>query len=348
MRIHILIWIHRYVTGVVLGVVCTCFACESHDHSASSLTQENTRSRQEDNRGGMTMDTLEEQEMKEPEFGGMYFEGDRYLKSDTYSNVVKALEFSSLLSPGVAVGFDLDGQTSEEGDTATCGHADLTAPDGREGIDNQLAKIWGVLEPLVGPQVQALLQNAINEGRVLIMIELEDVQDLHQDESVTLNVFRGVSRPEIGTNGLITPDQSFNYDYDSPISTVEGVSIQDGVLEAGPVEIKVPLSILDLQIIANIARGRIRLNIAEDGSYHGFISGALNVPDTLAALLDTGAASEARLVQPIFEQNADLEPIDGVCTYMSLSLGFEGTRAFVIRDHAQEHSTTMIAGQEAP
>jgi hypothetical protein len=45
------------------------------------------------------------------------------------------------------------------------------------------------------------------------------------DDDVTLRVYRGLLRPEVGTRGLITPDQTFDFDYASPVSMVEGARI---------------------------------------------------------------------------------------------------------------------------
>ncbi len=40
---------------------------------------------------------------------------------------------------GVSDGFDLDDHDSAPGDPVGCGRLDYTAPDGRHGVDNQLA-----------------------------------------------------------------------------------------------------------------------------------------------------------------------------------------------------------------
>lgn len=265
-----------------------------------------------------------------------FFEGERYVLPDSHVNVLKKMRFTSLIEPGVALGFDLDGKTTPEGASESCGHGDLKGVAGEEGIDNQLAKIWSTLEPLVGTQVDALLQGAINEGRVLIMMELTDVDDLQNDEQVTLNVYRGLLDPEVGTFGTIAPDQTFELDYDKPVSTVEDVRIVDGTLEAGPVVLQIPVAILDLDIVAELHFGRVRLQIGDDGMMTGYIGGALNLEEVIGALLDTGAEAETRLVQPIFESNADMEPVDGVCTFISIGMTVEGTRAFVVRDRAKE------------
>lgn len=263
---------------------------------------------------------------------GRYFEGAGYMLPGSHVNVVKRIGVTTMIEPGVTKGFDLDGRTSDYTDEESCRHGDFVDPDGREGIDNQLAAIWSDLYPLVGEAVEALLQGAINEGRVLVMMELVGVDDLVDDDDVTFNVYRGLLDPEIGTFGFIAPSQTFYYDYDSPISTASNMAIVGGELVAGPVQLQLPINILDLDIIANIYGGFVRMQIAGDGTFTGYIGGAFSLDEILSALLQTGAAAETRLVAPIFENNADMGYEDGVCTLISVGFEFEGTTAFVVRD----------------
>lgn len=268
---------------------------------------------------------------------GNYFEDEGYMLPASHVNVVRRIAVSTLIEEGVALGFDLDGRTSDYTDEESCLQGDLKGPDGSEGIDNQLAVIWGALEPLVGEAVNALLQGAINEGRVLLMMELTGVDDLYEDDDTTFNLYRGLLDPEIGTQGLIAPSQTFYYDYGSPISTVEGVVVEDGVFVAGPVKMQLPLDILDLQIIAELHGAWARITIAEDGTFTGYLGGAFSLPQLLGALMETGAAAEARLVAPIFRNNADMgRDEDGICQLISVGFEFEGTTAYVVRDRQME------------
>ena len=70
-----------------------------------------------------------------------YLDSDEYILKHSHANVLRQFSFTNE-GVGVAPGFDLDGLDSPEGDVASCGHGDLQDPDGRTGVDNQLAKIW--------------------------------------------------------------------------------------------------------------------------------------------------------------------------------------------------------------
>lgn len=268
--------------------------------------------------------------------GGAYFADGGMMLEAAHANVIRRIVFEGEVEPGVARGFDLDGVTSPEDDEASCGHGDLVSPDGREGIDNQLALLWEVIEPLVGVQVQELLQGAINEGRVLVVAELDGVDDLSADDDVTFRLFRVQLDPDIGTFGLISPSQTYYFDYDAPISEAQGVSIVDGRVTAGPVRLDLPINILELDIILPLEDALMQFTIAEDGTFSGIFSGAIYLPDVIDALLNTPAAEETRLVAPFFEAYADMDPVDGQCQRMSATFGFEGTTAYVVRDQARE------------
>lgn len=261
-----------------------------------------------------------------------YFADGGYMLANAHANVIRAFTFFTMDDDGVADGFDLDGLQSEDGDPAGCGHPDLTSPEGTEGVDNQLAKVWVAVGPIVGVQVENLLHGAINEGKVLLLVELEGVDDLVNDDDITVHVFRGILDPLIGTQGLISPAQTFYLDPDFGVSTVTGASIVDGEIDAGPVEFQLPIEILDADFVLKIRDGRIRVRIDEAGGFHGIAGGAISVPELTEELSNTGGNAEVQIVAPIFASNADLAPKgDGDCDLFSVAIGIEGVHAFVVR-----------------
>jgi hypothetical protein len=256
-----------------------------------------------------------------------------FVLPQSHANVIREFSFFSEESEGIAEGFDLDGVNSEEPVEDSCYTIDRVDSEGRTGIDNQLAYIWTDLEGLVGEAANGLVQGAINEGRFLIMIELEGVDDLQNDDDVTVHILRGIADPDIGTKGLISPDQTFYADESASSSSVKNAQIIDGKLEAGPVEFIVPINILDADFGMQVRSGKVRIDIQPDGSFEGLLGGFIKPAEFIADLMDTGARAEAQLIGPFFEDNTDHNRVDGDCTDFSAAFNFSGTTAFVVREN---------------
>ena len=258
------------------------------------------------------------------------------IEAKSHANVMRTVEFFKEDEEGVLRGFNLDNTISDGSEAESCGVVDQISPDGDEGIDNQLGILWKTLEPLVGEAVEALLYNAVNDGRLLMMIELSEVDDLQNDDSIGLAFFRGKAKPIIGAQGRIVPDQTFKVDTNFPSSFFNDIQIQNGQVEAGPVEFAIPIEIFDANFEFRVREGRVRFKIKEDGSFEGLMGGRVVLKEVLDQLLESNAAQEARLVQPIFENNADLGYKDGRCTEISVAFGFTGIQAFVLRKQEVE------------
>ena len=261
-----------------------------------------------------------------------YQDSTRYLPEKSHSNVIRQILFLQEEEPGVVKGFDLDQSTSDGGERESCGHADLTDPEGREGIDNQFATLFRILSVIVEDTPQIAIQGAINEGRVLMMVELLGVDDLYNDEDVTLRVFRASGRPLVGNQGLITPHQTFYRDYDFPMSEIKGVQIKDGELHAGPVDFEVPMDVLDASFPMTVLNGQIRMKFNTDGSFQGLLGGSVNVDKVLDDFAVVVAGNEDDLARPIFESNADMGYQDGKCQEISLAFEITGHVAYAVHD----------------
>ena len=264
-----------------------------------------------------------------------YLGSDVYVAENIDSNVLREITFFGAEEDGSAWGFDLDGLVSVDGEEESCGHGDQVDPNGNDGIDNQLAQIWTFIEPVAGSISQELLQGSINEGRFLLMLEIVDADSLVDADDVSLNIFSGIGDPEIGTMGFITPHQTFSIDPEAGFTTLTGLSIRDGVLEAGPVDYSIPLDILELSTTLNIQNGVFRVEIAEDGTFTGYMGGALSVSEFLEDIKATDAAEEAALVEALFVNNADMGFDGDSCDLFSMALQFSGTHAFVTRETSE-------------
>ena len=230
-----------------------------------------------------------------------YFEDGAFVMANSHGNIIRTVEFFGLADDGTVEGFNLDDKDSGEDDAVSCGHEDASDAGGIKGIDNQVALIWSdLLGPLVGEATHALMKGAINEGRLLLGIELTGVDDLKNDDDVTLTFFRGRADPDVGTFGVIAPDQTFYRDTSFPMTIIENVQIIDGEVHAGPVEFKIPIDVLAEFFVVNVTRGRIKFKISDDGSIEGYLGGVIDVAAVLEEGYQTNAAQEFHLVTPYF------------------------------------------------
>ncbi len=260
-----------------------------------------------------------------------YIENEGFVLPGSHANILRSYTITVPDENGFVSGFNLDGLDTEEGDEDSCRQGDFTDPEGRTGIDNQFADLWSIVRPLVGEATEALIQGAVNEGRIIAVIELSGVDDLTNDENVTLDMFRGRIAPDIGNEGLIAPDQTVYVDREFPIVTVPNAAIVDGDVYAQPDTIYLPVDILDSYFVIEMDQAQLRFTIDEDGSFSGFFGGVVNLSSVFDELLASNAGEEAALVQPIFYTYADMEKGPSGCTHASAAFGFEGTGAFVVR-----------------
>lgn len=226
------------------------------------------------------------------------------------------------ITDGQTEGFDLDGRVSERGDREGCGQADFVDAEGREGIDNQLGRLYPAIKGLIGDAVDGLIQGAINDGRLLIGLGLGG------DEG--MGVRRLLGAPLLGTDSRVLADQTFALDLATEPTLADG-AWEGEVFSAGPADVGLPISIFDFQVTLNVRDARFRFVEQTDGSIAGVFAGALSVQafmdelDTAAVPLDL-----RNIIRVTLSGAADLDPgDDGKCRGLSASVHFTAVPAWV-------------------
>ena len=228
-----------------------------------------------------------------------------------------------------AEGFDLDGRVS-----GTCRVRDFTAPDGRTGIDNQLAALLPLVEEQIGGlRLDSLVQNAINTGQILLALEASGIDSYVDDGCLSLGMRRLTGTPLLGTDGFILRGQTLYPDPEAPYSRAEGATVTGGVFEAGPFDVALPVAILNANFVLDVSDALFRAEIdPETGDLHGFISGGV----TQAQLLDVVGRTEGvpadvvEMARGLLMTFADLAPDEsGACQQFSAVLEIRAVRGFV-------------------
>lgn len=248
--------------------------------------------------------------------------------------VIRKLDF--IRAEGdISRGMNLDMHVSASDSSEGCFKSDYTTPDGVEGIDNQFARLLPAIEAVGGAEgFESAVQRAINNGDVLLGVQLQRLEDIEQDACLEVRFQRLDGRPTIGALGLIEPGQTFDPDLAAPTSSVEDAIIEGGILYAGPFELSLPMQIGNNQLLVTIFDAQIEAHVREDGSIEGMMAGAIEVAEILA-LLETieDGTDLLGVIRSVLSRSADLDKDEnGKCQKLSLAVDFQATPAFFYED----------------
>ena len=247
--------------------------------------------------------------------------------------VLDQLAFTREVTPGVAPGFDLDARQSDARDAASCFKPDYMSPEGVPGIDNQLAGLVPLLDAFGLGAVEGLVQGSIKEGGLLILLELDGVDDPVNDTRVGLRLRLGRGTPLLGTDGLLLSGQTFHLHPDTADTPAPNGRIEEGVLTAGPFDIRMPIVVFGVEYSLPIYGTQLRAALTYDGGLaQGLLGGAVKVEDVIAiatrANMNAGGVLDA--VSVILNGRGDLEQdADGACRAISGAFGFSAVSAFL-------------------
>lgn len=236
--------------------------------------------------------------------------------------------FFERATEGISRGFDLDGSAAAAVDG--CGIDDFVAPDGRQGIDNTFANLLPIIELAGGQAVEDLVQDAVDSGEMLVMVEAHGYRDAQPGDCVPVDVLRGAGAPTLGGDGRILPDQTFDRNFDFPSSSVPcGTVLEDGGLELAGFDFRLPLAVFDESIDLTLRDAQLRMTPTDDG-WTAVMGGAVDASEIAANVLgfDAIPTSLVDTVVAALDLMADLAPVEGTCTRLSVVLGQEMVPAY--------------------
>ncbi len=249
----------------------------------------------------------------------------------TYTFVMSTLAFGRRDEQGAAWGFDLDHHVSEAGDDEGCGHADLVDPDGLAGVDSAFSGIVPALEASEAGAVAGLIQDSVENGQLLLLVELSGVDDPVNDDCVDVRMVRGAGTPLVGTDGTLLDGQTFAAAPGAQPTQVDCVPLVEGSVRAGPFPLDLQLQVLDVAVTFGLAEAYVRLDLAADGrTAWGYFGGAVPTSNILVIVDEGDLADIAPLVRGLVSAAADMEPNDaGTCDALSIVFEFGGIEGFV-------------------
>ena len=250
---------------------------------------------------------------------------------------------------GVSYGMNLDGKI---------GPNDFTSPDGEPGIDNQLFRALGCIIGFRGPDgVEYIFEpKEIRDSRFnRTMIELTGVDDLTNDNDVTVTVYRGLDRlltdatgNQVMPGGSQRIDARFGKKF---IKRLHG-KIVDGVLTTEPVdELVLPWTTLDAPPTETIRDARFRLKLTPT-SAEGLIGGYADVDSWYRLMLrndsthhlSNGQISGISLYKAMRRlADAHPDPKTGAMTAISAALDAKLVQVFI--QHPQGDAVTAASAR---
>lgn len=244
--------------------------------------------------------------------------------------VIDIMAFAEMNDDGEVWGFDLDGDVTDLGDSKGCGKRDFTDPEGTEGIDNAFAQLLPALENTEAVAIKGLLQDAIASGELLLMLEVTGLDDLENDDCVTVTFGQALGDPLIGTDTQMLDGQSFGRDPDRPPVVMEGATLVDGTVMAEGLAFELNLQILDAPLAIKVTDGAVRMDLSPDGSEAtGYFGGGFSI-DYVMEVVDDNAIDDTltELLRVALPAAADLDGPEGECKYMSVAFEYDAIPAF--------------------
>jgi hypothetical protein len=269
-------------------------------------------------------------------------------EEQSFTYVVSRIELP-LADDGLAAGFNLDNFDSGEGSNepgATCEEIvedfGSFTDDDHVGVDNALQNLIPTIESFLDaadcPGMQtagclnALLQQQLTEGGVILMMELTGVDDTEFDSSVEIQLVlgalpAGVTAPMVESNGTLSPGQTF--DTAMVLGAAVPGDIFDGRVRAQAPELMLLVSTSDFDIPLLITEPEIRFDVDGDAAAEGAIGGFLLNDDIVEAASMIGGIGEDT-VRPIIEGVADIMPMAAepeTCSALSVGIEFDAVAA---------------------
>jgi hypothetical protein len=248
-------------------------------------------------------------------------------------------------------GVNLDGTTDGHATPKTCAHEKFTHPDGTPGVDNQMYRLVGCV---YGWRKGGLPELNAHEGRRtsglgMTLIEITGVDDVRNDDDVTITFYRSVDQFALDGAGKPLPFSSYNIDTERDGSVRYGDSlkgkIKDGVVTTQRGDVHLPFYGNYNFMHPAIKDMDLKLEIAADGaSAKGQVTGYYNVDEFIYYVQGiTGHSSTADNCPAMMVAAHELadgypDPQTGECTHLSSSFDITAYAAFVI--HPQKERQT--------
>jgi hypothetical protein len=242
-----------------------------------------------------------------------------------------------------AYGLNLDGNSTGAATAKTCAHPNFTGLNGEDGIDNQMYRLFGCIEAWrsYGHIENNANAHRLSSGLGMILIEITGIDDLRNDEQVTVSFYRGMGSFDLDSQGDVLPYASYEIDHEQGEprygDAVTG-RIIDGVLRTNSADVHLP-HYGNYQYLRQLIRDmqlQMDLNTSGDrttGMVYGYY-GVDQIYSYVRGMLTSFPIRHKFSCPAIYVAAHELadghpDPNTGECTTLSSAFKFNAVRAFI-------------------
>jgi hypothetical protein len=247
------------------------------------------------------------------------------------------------IAGGEAVGFDIDGVVG-----MTCNHVDFVW-ESVPGIDNNMAPLMDLAGQLFDMDVDALLQDSIVSGDVLILARVSAWNGTANDGCVDLALLLGVlpeDAPEdyvgscVGEGEervcTVNPDleielSQLSFDAEgNPLIFRNQQEVIGGRIHTDPFRIQLDVPFGDGASLSLVLQdAMVRIDITDESLSNGILGGVLDADALVDALLSTGLVPPEfeSLVGDVIRSLGDIHTRRGDCKGISIGMAVDGVPA---------------------
>jgi hypothetical protein len=255
-----------------------------------------------------------------------------------------ALPFNEVAGK-IAIGLNLDDKV---------GANDFTGPHGEKGIDNQLYRAIGCIAGFRGPDgSNYFFENDYMQRYIFnrILIEITDVDDLMNDDDVTVTTYRGLDPLLTSANGkdfIAGETQRIDEHWGKRYIHRAKGKIVNGVLTTDPIDLKLPWAMtFDTNPDQSFKAARFQLKLTPTGA-EGLLGAYVDVKDWAHRLTINWSAHHASygqisvpsLVRAMHRlADAYPDPATGQNTAISAAVEMKFAQAYILHNTAAPSKT---------
>lgn len=252
--------------------------------------------------------------------------------------------FKTLQALGEFPGMDLDGLSSSASAplAGECPHEDFSSPGGDGGLDYQLWRAIGCVRGFQqGEIADIVVGGAVRDGSMTILVEVSDMDAELDDEQVSVRVFASTEKPPTGSDGEALPFATLTVHADPRYHGTAGAgSMSDGVITAGPMDLRLRLNIQIVEGDLTFSNAYVRMETMADGSVSGMIVGYQSIEEVYEIFgRQAGRAGAEALSYTCTglwaalqsQADGDFDPQTRMCSSISVAYRFTAIPAFVVQ-----------------